>query len=238
LHEGGVDSATSCTESQGNAKISKISSIQCLLIWLIDLMSLPHALLTALVERPCSGSELASRFDRSIGYFWHATHQQIYRELARLEEAGLIESLPEESTRGRKRAYRVLPAGRKALKDWIVQEDEPAVLRDEFMVRLRAEAAVGPTALNDEIQRRIDLHEEKLALYRNIELKDFPVEPQDRETALRHLVLRAGIHYEENWLALLTEALAAFRKPVGAARPASGKRKAVASKKKETKVSR
>ena len=53
-------------------------------------MSLPHALLTALVEHPCSGSELAERFDKSIGYFWHATHQQIYRELARLEQVGLV----------------------------------------------------------------------------------------------------------------------------------------------------
>src|SRR5258707_7166523 len=66
-------------------------------------MSLPHALLTALVEHPCSGSELAERFDRSIGYFWNATHQQIYRELARLEEAQWIEALPAESGRGRKR---------------------------------------------------------------------------------------------------------------------------------------
>src|SRR5256885_9851741 len=69
-------------------------------------MSLPHALLTALVEHPCSGSELAERFDRSIGYFWNATHQQIYRELARLEEAQWIEALPAESGRGRKRQYR------------------------------------------------------------------------------------------------------------------------------------
>src|SRR2546427_2995102 len=72
-------------------------------------MSLPPALLTALVEPPCSGSELAERFDRSIGYFWNATHQQIYRELARLEEAQWIEALPAESGRGRKRQYRILP---------------------------------------------------------------------------------------------------------------------------------
>ena len=56
-------------------------------------MSLPHALLTALTEHPGSGSDLAGRFDRSIGYFWQATHQQIYRELARLEAAGWIEGL-------------------------------------------------------------------------------------------------------------------------------------------------
>jgi len=70
-------------------------------------MSLPHALLTALTEHPGSGSDLASRFDRSIGYFWQATHQQIYRELARLEAAGWIEALPVEGGRGRKRRYRV-----------------------------------------------------------------------------------------------------------------------------------
>ncbi len=182
-------------------------------------MSLPHALLTALVERSCSGSELAARFDRSIGYFWHATHQQIYRELARLEEAGLIESLPEQSTRGRKRAYRILAAGRDELRAWVAQEDEPAALRDEFMVRLRAEAAVGPTGLDEEVRRRIGLHEAKLALYREIEQKDFPTEPQDRETALHHLVLRAGVRYEENWLELLKEAQAALQMPLRTSRP-------------------
>ena len=171
-------------------------------------MSLPHALLTSLAERPGSGSELAARFDKSIGYFWQATHQQIYRELARLEEAGLIESLPEESTRGRKRAYRILPSGRKELKQWIAsQHDEPAALRDELMVRLRAEAAVGPTGLEKEIRRRLALHEDKLALYRRIEARDFPRGSADREAALQHLVLKAGIRFEGHWIEFLNEAL-------------------------------
>ncbi|WP_077033282.1 PadR family transcriptional regulator [Pelomonas sp. KK5] len=183
-------------------------------------MSLPHALLTALVERASSGSELASRFDRSIGYFWHATHQQIYRELARLEASGFIEGLSEEeAARGRKRDYRILPAGRAELKRWIRQEAEPATLREEFLVRLRAEAAVGPTGLDKELRRRIALHEEKLAQYQRIEARDFPTEPQDREAALQHLVLRVGIHYEENWLGILKEALAALAKPKRSAKP-------------------
>jgi DNA-binding PadR family transcriptional regulator len=170
-------------------------------------MSLPHALLTALAERPGSGSELAARFDKSIGHFWQATHQQIYRELARLEEAGLVESGPEEATRGRKRAYRLLPAGRKELKRWIPQPAEPSAMRDELMVRLRAEATVGPTGLEKEIERRLMQHQEKLALYRAIEARDFPVAPADREKALQHLVLKAGIRFEMNWIELLREAL-------------------------------
>lgn len=170
-------------------------------------MSLPHALLTALAERPSSGSDLAGRFDRSIGYFWHATHQQIYRELARMEQAGWIESLPEESTRGRKRAYRLLPAGRKELKRWVAQGDAPSPLRDELMVRLWADAAIGPAGLAEEIRQRVKHHQQKLEHYQAIERRDFPRGPQERATALRHLVLEAGIRYERYWIDLLLDAL-------------------------------
>jgi DNA-binding PadR family transcriptional regulator len=176
-------------------------------------MSLPHALLTALAERSGSGSELAARFDKSIGFFWHATHQQIYRELARLEQECQIESLPEEPTRGRKRAYRILPAGREELKRWIVQEEPLIQMRDAFAVRLRAEATLGPTGLDHEVRRRIGLHEAQLALYRDIEQRDFCGELRDRETALQHIILQAGIRHEAGWIELLKEALTALDKP-------------------------
>ncbi|MBU1802778.1 MAG: PadR family transcriptional regulator, partial [Actinobacteria bacterium] len=48
-------------------------------------MALEHALLIALREQPASGLELARRFERSIGFFWSATHQQIYKVLGRME---------------------------------------------------------------------------------------------------------------------------------------------------------
>src|SRR5258708_5234067 len=115
-------------------------------------MSLPHALLTALVEHPCSGSELPERFDRSIGYFGNAPHQQIYRELARREEAKGTEALPAESGRGRKRQYRILPTGRKELKRWVAEQEDPKPLREEWMVRLRAEAVVRSEEHTSELQ--------------------------------------------------------------------------------------
>lgn len=170
-------------------------------------MSLPHALLTALAERPCSGSELAERFDRSIGYFWHATHQQIYRELARLEEAGWIESLPVEAGRGRKRQYRILPVGRKELRRWVSQHEDPKPLRDELMVRLRAEAIIGPSGLRKEILKRQAMHQEKLAVYQHIEQRDFLNRENTHERRLQHLVLKAGILQEEMWLEITRDAL-------------------------------
>ena len=169
-------------------------------------MSLPHALLTALAESPGSGSDLAGRFDRSIGHFWHATHQQIYRELARMESEGWIESLPEETTRGRKRAYRLLPAGRKELRRWTALAEKSAPLRDALMVRLRADAAVGPVGLAKDIGRRLKQHQDMLAHYQAIERRDFPGAAEDRATALRHLVLEAGIGYERYWIDLLLKA--------------------------------
>ncbi|MCW2867763.1 MAG: PadR family transcriptional regulator, partial [Marmoricola sp.] len=61
-------------------------------------MALEHALLVALSERPGTGIELARRFDRTIGFFWQATHQQIYRTLRRMEADGWVRA---EATGGR-----------------------------------------------------------------------------------------------------------------------------------------
>lgn len=176
-------------------------------------MSLPHALLTALLEHPCSGSELASRFDRSIGYFWQATHQQIYRELSRLEAAGWIESLAPESGRGRKRAYRVLPAGCQELQRWVGERHDPKPLRNEMMVRLRAAAVIGPTGIARDIERQMALHLTQLALYREIEARDFGGVDPSKADELRHLVLTAGIMSETLWAEFCRKALAVLATP-------------------------
>ena len=169
-------------------------------------MSLPHALLTALVERPASGSDLAARFDRSIGYFWNASHQQIYRELARLEASGLIESRPEQTGRGRKRAYQILAPGRAELERWVGQGEAAPPLRDELMVRLWAEATIGPAGLVDLVRRRRDQHRDKLALYERFMAREYPEAQTDRALALRRLVLKAGIAHERLWAEFLDEA--------------------------------
>lgn len=176
-------------------------------------MSLRHALLTALLERPRSGLELARQFDKSFGHFWSATHQQIYRDLSRLEADGLIASEAEADAPGRKRIWRALPAGREELRRWTPGDDPAPALRDTLMVRLRAEAIVGPTDLPDTLRRRLKAHEDKLALYRTIEARDFPHPRKDRAAAVQHLVLRAGLRHEENWIAFLTDALAVLDDP-------------------------
>ena len=176
----------------------------------IPTMSLPHALLTALIEKPSSGSELASRFDRSMSYYWSATHQQIYRELGRLEKAGWVTSVSVGSPRGRKKSYKVLPAGRRELKRWTGSSEDPQPLREPLMLRLRAEAVVGPTALRNDIARQLEIHRGRLQTYRQIETRDFSDRQLSREDRVRSLTLQAGIMLEEfwtNWSRLALETL-------------------------------
>jgi len=174
-------------------------------------MSLPHAILTALLEKPSSGLELTRRFDRSIGYFWSATHQQIYRELGRLETEGHIRALPaEQPTRGQKKSYEVLPAGRAELARWTAAPQDPKPYRDTLLLRLRASAVVGTEGIETDLRRHLALHQRQLTEYQAIEKRDFPPGTTDPQDRLQHLVLRAGIDLETFWTQWLTHALTEF----------------------------
>ncbi|MBN9365850.1 MAG: PadR family transcriptional regulator [Comamonadaceae bacterium] len=178
-------------------------------------MSLPHAVLTSLLEKSTSGYDLARRFDKSIGYFWHATHQQIYRELARMEGAGWIEGfVPPDAGKTRKKHYRVLPAGRAELVRWAAEPTAPMDLRDSFTVKLRADAILDEVDLREELARHNALHAERLAQYRAIAARDFPpAAPLARAQAIQHMILKKGILYEEGEIAWGQEMLALLQAP-------------------------
>lgn len=174
-------------------------------------MSLKFAILTSLTERAGSGIELARRFDRSIGYFWPATHQQIYRELDRMAADGLVRELPADGPprRGQPRSFEVTPAGTAALEEWIGADDEPEPLRSTLAVRVRAAAVTGRT---DEVRHALEHHRgarlELLERYLQIEQRDFAaVDPADVRGTLQHRVLALGIEGERTWLAWCDETL-------------------------------
>ena len=83
-------------------------------------MALPHAILVSLCEQSGSGYELARRFDRSIGYFWAATHQQIYRTLRAMEDDGWVRvAAVAQHGRPDKREYTRVRRRRAELARWI-----------------------------------------------------------------------------------------------------------------------
>lgn len=177
-------------------------------------MSLKFAILTSLTERAGSGIELARRFDKSIGYFWPATHQQIYRELDKLSAAGLIRELPQDGPprRGQPRRFDVTTGGRTLLESWIGEDDEPEPMRSTLAVRVRAAAVTGRT---DDLRQSLDHHrlrrQEILQRYLDIEQRDFDsVDPADPRGVLQHRVLTLGIEGERSWLAWCDKTLNAL----------------------------
>ncbi|MFG3619118.1 PadR family transcriptional regulator [Nocardia sp. NPDC047654] len=175
-------------------------------------MALEHALLVSLTERAGSGYELARRFDKSIGYFWSATHQQIYRVLKRMEESGWIdgESVVQEG-RPDKKVYSVSEAGRAELARWIAEPGDSGTPRNELAVKIRAAAHGDITALRAEVARHRDQHAQRLELYRQIEKRDFPAPDRLGGTALhQYLVLRAGIRVESGFVEWCDEVLHAL----------------------------
>ena len=163
-------------------------------------MSLAHVLLTSLIEKPSTGIDLARRFDRSMGFFWNATHQQIYRELNVMMQKGWISTL-EEDDNSRKKTYQVEQMGRTELADWMVKQSPPAQLREELMVRLRAEAQIGEATVLPELERHLVLHQEKLKTYQLIFNKDFSSsETENRTLYIHKMILQLGINLEVGWI--------------------------------------
>ncbi|AZQ69940.1 MULTISPECIES: PadR family transcriptional regulator [Streptomyces] len=187
-------------------------------------MALEHAILVSLLEKPGSGYELARRFDRSIGYFWTATHQQIYRVLKRMEGDGWVD-VHEVSQQGKpdKKHYSVAAAGQAALSDWLHEPIEPESVRHDLAVKIRGAAFDDPAALIRQVERYHQLHSERLAHYLAGESRDFTGPDAsahlDDMQELQHVVLRGGIAYERMTLAWLEDVLATLRR-IQAARPA------------------
>ncbi|MBT0568282.1 PadR family transcriptional regulator [Williamsia sp. CHRR-6] len=179
-------------------------------------MALEHAILVSLAERPGTGYEIGRQFDRSIGYFWSATHQQIYRTLKKLHDDGLVEfEAITQDSRPDKKVYTLSERGRDALRDWVSQPAPIPRLRDELSVKLRAARHGDLGDLITEIRRHRDLHAEQLRLYRSFAERDHPGGPPDSGRRLhQYLVLSGGIRTEQafvDWLDEVTVALESER---------------------------
>src|SRR5437588_688170 len=84
-----------------------------------------------------TGYDIKRLVDRSTRHFWAASYGQIYPELRRLEEQGLIHGRP-EPTGGRARTvYDLTEKGNAALSVWLQSGEELLYeLRDEGMLKL------------------------------------------------------------------------------------------------------
>ena len=109
--------------------------------------------LLALGDR--TGYDMKQTIDRSTRFFWGASYGQIYPELRRLEEAGLVSS--HEDPRGgvQRRAFELTAAGRAELDAWLTADGpDTFAIRDEGLLRLFFAQLVAPDDVLRLVRRR------------------------------------------------------------------------------------
>ena len=108
--------------------------------------------------RELSGYELKRWADDSLRFFWTSpAMSQVYRELERLAETGLVHqrSIVREGTRPTK-VYRLTPEGEQAIRAWLAEPPEPPSLKHPIALRVFLGHLVDP----DDLRKALEAHRE------------------------------------------------------------------------------
>ncbi len=164
----------------------------------MELSPTAYVILGMVSREPRSGYEIKALVDNSTRFFWATSYGQIYPELKRLAEAGLIEGVNAPRGERKRTVYAITANGEQALKDWLRQPPATYEMREEGLLKLffagvlpHEEAAPILTSMREHRRRtveRLRAIEPKAAAKAN-DGDPFPL-----------MVLRGGIEFNE-WFA-------------------------------------
>jgi PadR family transcriptional regulator, regulatory protein AphA len=139
-------------------------------------MSLRHALLGLLADHPASGYELTRTFEASLAQqAWHARHSQIYPELGKLADEGLV-TIVGTGSRNR-RTYGLTDDGRAELQRWLLSTPDSTGVRNENVLRMFLIPALPPGDARTVLERFATEGEEKVRVLSEIRgLDESPLE--------------------------------------------------------------
>jgi DNA-binding PadR family transcriptional regulator len=84
-----------------------------------------------------TGYDIKQLVDKSTRHFWAASYGQIYPELRRLEEQGLVRGASDPRGGRARTVYELTAAGEEALHGWLDPAPDPMFeVRDEGMLKL------------------------------------------------------------------------------------------------------
>ena len=91
-----------------------------------------------------SGYDIKQLVDRSTRFFWAASYGQIYPELKKLEQGGLVSGAADPQGGRQRRAYVLTAAGEHALEEWLNDTHDVGMeLRDPALLKLFFADAAG-----------------------------------------------------------------------------------------------
>jgi PadR family transcriptional regulator, regulatory protein AphA len=160
-----------------------------------DLSPTAHVILGMVRSEPRSGYEIKALVDNTTRFFWAASYGQIYPELKRLSEAGLVAGVDAPTGGRRRTVYTITAAGGEELKAWLRRRPETYEMRDEGLLKLFFADALPPEEAV-EILRAMRAH--RLSVAEQLHA----MEPMaaEKEDPFPLIVLRGGIEFTE-WFA-------------------------------------
>ncbi|HEX6229184.1 MAG TPA: PadR family transcriptional regulator [Solirubrobacterales bacterium] len=161
----------------------------------MELSPTAYVILGMVNREPRSGYEIKAAVDNSTRFFWAASYGQIYPELKRLSEAGLLEGVDAPRGERRRTVYAITKAGRAELRDWLRQPPETDEMREEGLLKLFFAQALAP---EEAVEILRAMREHRLALTER--LRALEPAKQELEDPFPLMVLRAGIEFNE-WFA-------------------------------------
>lgn len=100
-------------------------------------MSVRHAILGLLHYQDMHGYRIKRHMEQHFGHMWSINYGQIYPNLKKMEEEGLVtkKEVARTGTPSRK-LYSITPAGKEAFSEWLVSDPQGTMLlRDPFLLR-------------------------------------------------------------------------------------------------------
>lgn len=144
---------------------------------------------------PKSGYKIKSVVDETTRFFWAASYGQIYPELKRLAEAGLVKGVDSPTGGRRRTVYEITPDGEEELKAWLRQPPETFEMREEGLLKLFfADALEREEAV--EILRAMRAHRLAVAA----RLREMEPRALEKDDPFPLIVLRSGVEFTE-WFA-------------------------------------
>lgn len=183
-------------------------SFRCLHVKIDILMALRYALLGALADRPRNGYALLKHFEQSLAYAWPASHSQIYPELARLLEDGLIEQT-ESGPRG-SRTYALTDAGLDEIRRWLRETEPDRRIRRDATLRTFFLWLLEPDEAEAQVERERAYWSGILEEFQRI--RDEPT-GSNRKARTFRIALEGGIRTVEAQLEWLDDVIEEIRSP-------------------------
>lgn len=171
--------------------------------------TLKYAILGLVNSCPSTGYDIAKIFKKELGNFWRARHSQIYPELKKLVDEGLLEYKVVISGEVlEKKLYFIKEKGKKDFFNWL-SRDEPMVptSKDKFRLRMYFSHNIEKEHLINLLESQLEQRLTKLNFLKDRMSKYKEIPKLEEEKYGDYMVLEGAIMREDAYVRWLKKSI-------------------------------